>query len=128
MNGLVPIWVSGPMAMLMLVAVAAHLLAMRDADMPESRRRIRTANGWLILITVPVLAVAFSVVPPTNARQFALIWAVAIAMLTLVIAMALVDMANNLRLARIQRRRFGRSISAGLRGPVAADQKGRDDR
>jgi uncharacterized BrkB/YihY/UPF0761 family membrane protein len=127
-NGLAPIWITGPMAMLMLVAVAAHLLAMRTADMPESRRRIRTANGWLILITVPVLAIAFSMVSPRQPRQFTLIWTVAVAMVGMVIAMAVLDVANNLRLARIQRRRFGRSVSAGLRGPVAADRERRDDR
>ncbi|MFI4881371.1 MAG: hypothetical protein ACIAQU_02175, partial [Phycisphaerales bacterium JB064] len=100
MNGLVPIWVSAPMAMLTLVAVAAHLIAMRGAPMPESRRRIRTANGWLILITVPVLAIAFSVVSPQQPRRFALVWAVAILLLGLVVLMAVLDMGNNLRLAR----------------------------
>lgn len=110
MSGLVPIWVSGPLAMMALVVVAAHLIAMRNADMPESRRRIRTANGWLILVTAPVLAIAFSLVSWQTPRRFALIWALAIILLCFVILMAMVDMANNLRLARIQRRQLGRSM------------------
>ena len=125
-NGIAPMWISGPLAMLTLVVVAAHLMAMRSADMPESRRRIRTANGWLILITTPVLAIAFSVVSPANPRRFAMVWAVAIALLGLVILMAFVDIANNLRLANHQRRELGRSAGRHL-GQHLATQRKEDD-
>ncbi|UYV12017.1 MAG: hypothetical protein NCW75_12010 [Phycisphaera sp.] len=128
MNGLVPIWVSAPLAMITLVTVAAHLLAMRGADMPESRRRIRTANGWLILITAPVLVVAFSVVSPQNTRQFALIWAVAMVLVGFVILMAFIDIANNLRIARLQRRRLSRSMGTRLRQQLLAERKDHDAR
>lgn len=128
MNGLVPIWVSAPLAMIMLVTVAAHLLAMRGADMPESRRRIRTANGWLILVTVPVLVVAFSVVSPQHARQFALIWAVAMVLVCFTILMAFVDMVNNLRIARLHRRRLSRTLGAQLRKQILAERKDHDAR
>lgn len=128
MNGLVPIWISAPLAMLTLVTVAAHLLAMRGATMPESRRRIRTANGWLILITAPMLVVAFSLVPPSNARQFALVWAVSIALIGMVILMAFVDMANNLRIARIHRKKLSRSMGHQMRQHLAAQPKDRDAR
>ncbi len=126
MNGLVPIWVSAPLAMITLVTVAAHLLAMRGADMPESRRRIRTANGWLILITVPVLVVAFSVVSRSQPRQFVLIWVVAMALVCFTILMAFVDMVNNLRIARIQRQRLSRTMGAQLRQQLLADRKDSD--
>lgn len=128
MNGLAPMWISGPLAMITLVVVAAHLLAMRGAAMPESRRRIRTANGWLILVATPVLAIAFSVVSPDHPRRFALVWAVAIAMLGLIIVMAFVDMANNLRLAHLQRRQFGRSMGHELRQHLTAARKDEDGR
>lgn len=128
MNGLVPIWVSAPLAMITLVTVAAHLLAMRGADMPESRRRIRTANGWLILVTAPVLVVAFSVVTPNNARQFALVWAVATALVCFTIVMAFVDMANNLRIARNQRKKLSRTMGAQLRQQFLAKRKDNDGR
>ncbi len=126
MNGIAPMWISGPLAMLTLVVVAAHLMAMRSADMPESRRRIRTANGWLILITTPVLAIAFSVVSPANPRRFALVWAVAIALLGFVILMAFVDMANNLRLANHQRREISRTAGRHL-GQHLVTQRKEDD-
>lgn len=128
MNGLVSIWVSAPLAMITLVTVAAHLLAMRGAHMPESRRRIRTANGWLILITTPLLAIAFSVISPQNTRQFALIWAVAIVLVGFVILMAFIDIANNLRIARLQRRRLSRSMGAGLRQQLLAEREDHDAR
>lgn len=115
MNGLVSIWVSGPMAMVTLVVVAAHLIAMRTADMPEGRRRIRTANGWLMMVAAPVLVVAFSVVHTGSPRPFALVWGVAIMLLALVLVMAFLDMANNLRLARIQQRQLRRAMGARLR-------------
>lgn len=126
MNGLVPIWVSAPLAMITLVTVAAHLLAMRGADMPESRRRIRTANGWLILITAPVLVVAFSVVSRSQPRQFVLIWVIAMALVCFTILMAFVDMINNLRIARIQRQRLSRTMGSQLRQQFLAKRKDND--
>lgn len=128
MNGIVPIWVSAPLAMITLVTVAAHLLAMREANMPESRRRIRTANGWLILVTVPVLVIAFSVVSRSQPRQFVLIWVVAMALVCFTILMAVVDMVNNLRLARIQRQRLSRTMGAQLRQQFLAERKDNDAR
>lgn len=128
MNGIVPIWVSAPLAMITLVTVAAHLLAMRGANMPESRRRIRTANGWLILVTVPVLVIAFSVVSRSQPRQFVLIWVVAMALVCFTILMAVVDMVNNLRLARIQRQRLSRTMGAQLRQQFLAERKDNDAR
>lgn len=126
MNGLVPIWVSAPLAMITLVTVAAHLLAMRGADMPESRRRIRTANGWLILIAAPVLVVAFSVVSRSQPRQFVLIWVIAMALVCFTILMAFVDMINNLRIARNQRQRLSRTMGAQLRQQFLAKRKDND--
>ena len=128
MNGIVPIWVSAPLAMITLVTVAAHLLAMRGANMPESRRRIRTANGWLILVTVPVLVIAFSVVSRSQPRQFVLTWVVAMALVCFTILMAVVDMVNNLRLARIQRQRLSRTMGAQLRQQFLAERKDNDAR
>lgn len=128
MNGIVPIWVSAPLAMITLVTVAAHLLAMRGANMPESRRRIRTANGWLILVTVTVLVIAFSVVSRSQPRQFVLIWVVAMALVCFTILMAVVDMVNNLRLARIQRQRLSRTMGAQLRQQFLAERKDNDAR
>ena len=126
MNGIVPIWVSAPLAMLTLVVIAAHLIAMRSADMPESRKRIRTANGWLMLITVPVLAIAFSLVSSANPRQSALVWAIAILLLGLVLVMAFVDIGNNLRLAREKQKRLHRTLGSQLRSELAARSKDAD--
>ncbi|NRA57854.1 MAG: hypothetical protein HRU13_07025 [Phycisphaerales bacterium] len=126
MNGIVPIWVSAPLAMLSLVVIAAHLIAMRSADMPESRKRIRTANGWLMLVTVPVLAIAFSLVSSANPRQFALVWAIAILLLGLVLVMAFVDIGNNLRLAREKQKRLHRTLGSQLRSELAARSKDAD--
>ena len=126
MNGLVPIWISAPLAMLTLVVIAGHLIAMRSADMPESRKRIRTANGWLMLITTPVLAIAFSLVSSSNPRQFALVWAIAILLLGMVLVMAFVDIGNNMRLARQNQQRLHRTLGSQLRSELAARSKDTD--
>ncbi|MEO1007244.1 MAG: hypothetical protein AAFX79_01625 [Planctomycetota bacterium] len=115
MSGLLPIWLVVPMAMFTLVVVAGHLIVLRTAHMPESRRRIRTANGWVMLIAVPTLAVAFGVVSTAQPRSFAMVWLIATALLCLVIALAFVDMANNVRIARQKREEMRREVHESLR-------------
>jgi len=126
-SGLLPMWVAAPMAMLALVVVAAHLITLRTAAMPESRRRIRIANGWLMLVTIPVLAIAFGYASPASKRVFALAWAVATALVCMVLVLAFVDIANNLRLARRDRRRLRRELHGSLARSIRTRGRRTDD-
>lgn len=97
---LLPAWVVLPVAAAMLLVVATHLMLLLRSEMPASRRRIRTLNGWIMLFLVPIAAAAFGVVTPSNPMQFLLVWLVVIAMLVLLIGLAILDMLNTSRLYR----------------------------
>ncbi len=105
---ILPFWFVGPLAGLTMLVIAGHLLVMRDAQrhIPASRYRIRTVNGGIMLVAVPMLASAFSVVPTNRPRHFLLIWTACIGLLLLVVALALLDAINNARLGLIETRRL----------------------
>jgi len=100
---LVSPWISMPLAALTLVALAAHVAHLHTAPMPASRRRIRSMNGSVMLVTVPSLAIAFSLVSPDRTRLFVLAWTACVALLGLMVVLAMADMVNNWRLYRTER-------------------------
>lgn len=97
-----PFWLVGPLAAVVLVIIAGHLMAMRSAkaEIPASRYRIRNMNAGVMLAAVPLLACAFGVVSPDDRKFFALIWMTCVGLLGIVVVLAVVDGLNNLRLAR----------------------------
>ena len=106
-NGpILPAWLVVPTSLLLLMAVAVHMHAMRTSSMPDSRRRIRTANGWLIMLTVPLATYAFCMLRTDNPRTFVLVWAAVVGLVGLVVMVAMVDMLNNVRLASLARKRL----------------------
>ncbi len=105
---ILPFWFVGPLAGLTMLVIAGHLIAMRDAQrhIPASRYRIRTVNGGIMLVAVPMLASAFSVIPTDRPRPFMLIWTACVGLLLVVMALALLDAVNNARIALIETRRL----------------------
>lgn len=89
--------VAPPCALLMLI-LAGYVLAMREADMPESRRRIRTAGSIVMMMTLPLIVYLFSIVSASTPRRFILTWAVLIGLIFMLVVLALVDVFNNVRL------------------------------
>lgn len=118
---LLPVWVVLPVAAFMLLVVALHLMLLLKSDMPASRRRIRTLNGWIMLFLVPIGAAAFGIVTPSDPRLFVLIWIVVILMLVLLIGLAMLDMVNTTRLYRRERDDVGNLIRKSTRGPEKRD-------
>lgn len=118
---LLPAWVVLPVAAIMLLIVATHLMLLLKSDMPASRRRIRTLNGWIMLFLVPIGAAAFGVVTPSDPRLFLLIWIVVILMLFLLIGLALLDMVNTTRLYRQERDDVSDLFRNSSRGPEKRD-------
>ena len=100
---LVSAWITMPLAALTLIALAAHVAHLHSAPMPASRRRIRTMNGSVMLVTVPSLAVAVSWVSPHESRLFVLAWTACVALLGMMVVLAATDMVNNMRLYRSER-------------------------
>ncbi|MDX2147863.1 MAG: hypothetical protein SFZ23_10105 [Planctomycetota bacterium] len=111
---LLPVWIMIVLGGVTLLVLAAHLTAMARADMPPSRKRIRTANGLLMMFLTPVIAYAFSVASPGEPRQFVSAFAVVIGGLGLVVILAVLDGFNNVRLYRVQRRQTGREMALAM--------------
>ena len=110
-------WIVFPLAAVTLLIVAAHILALRESApgrMPESRRRIRVLTGWVTLATVPMLACGFGFVPPSDASLFATLWIANIVMLATIIALALLDACNTVRLARRANKDIRRQMRRAL--------------
>lgn len=105
---ILPIWLVAPVAGALMLAVGGHMMATRRAAMPESRRRIRIANAWLMVLTLPLTAYAFGVLQDNDPRRFVLVWTGVAGLIGLVIAVAVVDMLNTIRLTAAAR---SRSIS-----------------
>ena len=108
---ILPITLVAPLALLTFIAVAGHVWLLRDAEMPESRRRIRSANGMLMLMTIPVATYAMGVATTAFPRAFVLSWLTVVGLLGLVVLMACLDILNNLRLRHAERRRLAVDIA-----------------
>ncbi len=111
-QAMLPTWIVVPPALMLVIAVGSHMIAMRTADMPESRRRIRTANGLLMLLVVPLTAYAFCAVSPRDPRFFVLAWSAVVGLVSLVVAMAIADLLNNLYLSYRNTRALRTQIKA----------------
>lgn len=109
--GLLPAWFVAPVAGLGMLVLAAHILALHRSPQPASRRRLRTASGMVMLLTLPLLAYAFAVATPARPGAFVTAWTAVGAMLALVTVLATADMMNSLRLHR----RAVRELRARLR-------------
>ena len=110
---LAPVWFCVPVAAIMWLGVALHLRGTLRSDHPASRKRIRVANGILMLINLPLLAAGFSLIDPhTQAGWWVVVWLVAIALLAMSVALAVLDMVNTVRLARQGARDIARQTLA----------------
>lgn len=91
-------WLVIPIISVAMLLVAGHTLAIQRVEMPASRRRIRTANGLIMLVALPMLAYALCIAGPHDKRLFVLAWTAVMGLVGMVIVLALLDIANNLRL------------------------------
>jgi hypothetical protein len=97
----------------MLLLVAFHAASTWRSDQPHSRRRIRLANACVMMLTLPLLMAGFSLIDHrAEPRLWTLVWLAAMALLTVNIALAMLDVANTLRLVRRARQR----VKAALDG------------
>lgn len=89
-----------PLAGILMVVIALHMEHTLEHTAPRSRRRLRIANGWIMLIGIPLLATGSSLInPDTNPRLFTLIWTTTILFLSLALLVALGDVLNTMRLS-----------------------------
>jgi hypothetical protein len=109
---LAPTWLVVPLAVFALLVIAAHVLALDKAEMPASRKRIRKVNGLLMMFTVPLVAYAFGVANPSNARVFVMVWMIVAGLVFLVLMLAMLDIVNTWRVTWKERRQLKRQIDS----------------
>jgi hypothetical protein len=99
-----PAWAVLPLAFATLIVVAVHWTALAQADMPRWRKNLRTANGLVMMLAIPVLAAGFGLIDPQNTRQFVLTWMLATGLVSLVMLLAMIDvLASSVQLWHIRR-------------------------
>lgn len=90
-DAIIPFWLAAPPAVLTMLILAGHVMALQKAEMPEKRRRIRTANGMVMLVTTPLIAYAMSIAKPAEPKTFVLVWMAIVGLLGIVIVLACLD-------------------------------------
>lgn len=107
-------WIGVPLGVVTLLLVAAHVALLSRVDMPESRRRIRRVNGWIMLGAIPVAVYAFCVATPASPRAFTLSWMAVLGLVAIVLMLACMDILNTLRLHRAEQREIRRGFYENL--------------
>ena len=123
---LIPAWLGVSMGLVVMVVVAGHAMALRGADVPASRRRIRQANAGLMLVLVPLLTAGTSLISAQRTPHLWMqVWLAALLLLGAVIAFAALDMVNTARLARHRRAQLAEERATLEREAVEAIQRAR---
>lgn len=112
-----------------------YLIRVGRADVPPSRRRIRRFSIVVMLVSLPVFVRGLSFIDPaTDQRAYVTTWTLATFLVLVVIATAIMDAVNNLRLHQSQRRDAMHTAAIDLakamhahRSAPARAQRSRDD-
>lgn len=108
-------WLVLPVVGALMLVVAAHIGSLQESDQPPSRVRIRVANGWVILLLLPLLGAGFGVINhAARPSLFFLTWLLVIGLLMVCVLLAIADVLNTLRLAQAARREALRESAARL--------------
>ncbi|MEO0716219.1 MAG: hypothetical protein AAFY58_04430 [Planctomycetota bacterium] len=121
---LLPAWGVMPFAIVMLLLLAGHIRAIATGDGPASRVRIRTANGYVMMLVTSLLACALSIVPVRDARTFVLVWMVVIGLVAMMIVLGMADAMNNVRLAKRLRGDVDARVAEAIRAAREAEAHG----
>lgn len=95
-----------------MLILAGYVMALREAGVPESRRRIRTLGSVTMMLTQPLIVYLFAIATPANARTFMLTWALLIGLLGMLVVLAMLDVVNNLRISANARHEFRRELKS----------------
>jgi hypothetical protein len=102
-QSIAPKWFVLPLAFIALLVVAVHWMALGKAQMPVVRKRLRTANGLVMMLAIPVLAYSFGVVDVEDKRRFVLAWMTSAGLLIIVLLLAIIDLMQTFAVARQER-------------------------
>jgi len=119
-------WIVFPIAIVLLIAVAGHMIALRELPagrVPESRRRIRIATGWVIMFTIPLSAYGFAIASTAEPNIFVFVWTAVVLLIGCILVLAMIDMFNSARINRQQSEQLNSELGRILKGkdPERAD-------
>ena len=129
-------WIILPLAGLTMLLIGAHVMSVQVSAMHRTRKRLRIANGLIMMFVVAALAYALGGVPlvtnakdhPEQARAFVLVWMVIVALLSIVVVLAVIDAIGTagwgLRTHQAMRRDYRASIAARKPGERGDDARG----
>ena len=90
-----PPWLVFPLAGIAMIITAGYLIALREAPpaaIAPRQARLRTATGWLTLITLPLTAYGFGVTTTDDPKTFMLVWVTVTALLAFIFLLASIDL------------------------------------
>jgi hypothetical protein len=122
---LAPAWLVIPVAIVGLLVVGGHVILIDRAEMPAARKRIRTANGVLMMFTIPLAAAAFSLIAPSAAqsRIFVMTWMLVAGLIVLILFLAVLDLGNTFLMHRKERAELRRQILEARAIMAAVEKK-----
>jgi hypothetical protein len=96
---ILPGWLVLPAAAITMLVVATHVLATHASDLPLRRRRLRIANGLLMMVVTAMLAYALGIAAvverptaqPHDTRNFVIVWLMIVGLLGVVVSLAGAD-------------------------------------
>lgn len=113
-----------PLALLAMIFIAGHVMAMNDptSGVPTSRKRIRSANGVMLMWLVALVTYAISILNPEHTSRFVLTWLTIITVVGLVLILALLDVLNTIRLHSAARRIIREELKQGITAALGDHQ------
>lgn len=123
-SGVLPLWMVLPVTIALMIIVAAAIATASTRTSPASRRRIRLANGWVMLLTMPLAATGFTMIDSSvQPRLFVQLWILVIGLILISVMLAVLDILNTARLARLEHARLRAMIrGSGIRTQSSPDQ------
>lgn len=110
-SGSLPAWIVIPVTIALMLIVAGAITIAARTTTPASRRRVRLANGWVMLLTMPLAAAGFTLIDSAlQPRLFVKVWILVIGLISISVVLAILDILNTARLARISSARLRRSM------------------
>lgn len=108
-------WVTAPLGAVVGLALGWLWWWQGRDGVPPSRRRIRRASLLLGLVLVPMLVAGLSFVDPSvDPRRYAEIWSLVLVLLGLIVATAVIDAVNSLRVHALEQRAESRGEADAL--------------
>ncbi|HMN40764.1 MAG TPA: hypothetical protein PKE29_07935 [Phycisphaerales bacterium] len=111
---ILPGWVVIPIAGVVLVVTARHVLRVETSGLDPVRRRVRIANGLLMMLVTTLLAYALGLAPevkdaashPGEAKAFIAVWVGILGLLGVVVVLAVIDAVGTVRAGMRMRRQL----------------------